>query len=170
MPKTRTSTDGERLGRVVLAEKFAFAFSPKKIISHGTAARLYAYLGRGLEREEVTKARFDRGIKNFARYLAFFHGRCYSAQRGWERTENFLHLKRYLSRLYPRENPEPAYIAGEHFATLSEGRGNSADELFSYAVREGIRLAERFMDVLRNGGELPKEDFSNSLLTAKPVE
>ena len=158
----------EKKGRE--AEKFGFAFSPKKIIAHGTAARLYGYLGEGLEREEVTKARFDRGVKNFVRYLNFFHGKCYSAQRGWERTESFFHAKRYLSRLYPRENPEPNYVAGEHFAALSEGRGNSADELFDRAVREGARLGEIFLSVLSGGGELPKEEFSNSLLTAKPVE
>ncbi len=152
------------------AEKFAFAFSPRKIAADGTVARLYAFLGRKLEREEVTKRRFDSGVKNYARYLKFFHGKCYRAQRGWERTEKFFHAKRYLSRLFPRENPEPAYLSGEHFYKLSEGRGKSADELFCLAVCEGARLAGLFMSVLSGGGSLPRGDFGNGLLTGKPVE
>lgn len=152
------------------AEKFRFAFSPAKIIGDGAAARLYAYLALGLEREEVTKARFARGVKNFSRYLKFFHGKCYSAQRGWERTEKFFHAKRFLSRLFPRENPDPAFLSGEHFWELSEERGHNADELFGRAVSEGARLGKIFLSVLQDGGELPKEEFSNSLLTAKPVD
>ena len=152
------------------AEKFRFAFSPKKIIRDGTAARLYAYLAQRLEREEVTKARFARGVKNFSRYLKFFHGKCYSAQRGWERTEKFFHARRYLSRPYPREIPEPAYLAGEDFFSLSEGRGHSADELFALAVKKAARLAALFTETLETGAELPREEFSNGLLTGKPVE
>ncbi len=152
------------------AEKFEFAFSPQTILKNDTTARLYAFLGQKLGREEVTKARFARGVKNFFRYLRFFHGRCYSAQRRWERTERLFHAKRFLSRLYPRENPEPAYLAGERFAALSEGRGNNADELFDSAVRESARLAKRFTEALKTGTELPKADFSNGLLTGKPVE
>lgn len=152
------------------AEKFPFAFSAKRILGHGTAARLYRYLGQRLEREEVTKRRFDRGIGNYVRYLRAFHGKCYSAQRRWEKTERFFRLKRYLSRLYPRANPEPAYLAGEGFYELSDGRGNSADELFRLAVSEGVRLAELFTQALAQGTDLPRGDFSNGLLTGKPVE
>ncbi len=153
------------------AGKFLFGFSPKKIIKDGTAARLYAFLGRKLGREEVTKARFDRGVRNYFRYLGFFHGKgCYSAQRGWERTERVLHAKRFLSRLYPRENPEPAFLAGERFAEFAEGRGKTADELFDRAVSEGARLAALFTEALGSGAPLPKAEFSNGLLTGKPVE
>lgn len=152
------------------AEKFRFGFSPKEIVEEGALSRLYAYLGYRLEREEVSKARFDSGVKNFYRYLKFFHGKCYSAQRGWERTERLFHAKRYLSRLFPREDPAPEYVAGEHFSALSGGCGGSADELFRHAVEESSRLVELFLKAMHGEGTLAREDFGNGLLTGKPVD
>lgn len=152
------------------AEKFIFAFSPRAIARRGAVGKLYGYLGRRLEREEVTRRRFDRGLKNFYRYLKFFHKKCYASQRRWRRAEKIFHAKRFLSRLYPRENPEPAYLGGERFSDLAEGKGRNADELFARAVEESARLAELFLRSLHSGEALPREEFGNGLLTGKPVE
>lgn len=152
------------------AEKFSFGFSADKIVKDGTVARLYAYLAEKLGREDVPKSKFDRAVKNFDLYLGFFHGKCYSAQRGWQRAEKLFGAKRYLSRLFPRENPDPAYLSGEHFLTLSEGRGTNADELFSYAVEESARLTGIFLETLETDAPLPKEEFGNGLLTGKPTD
>lgn len=152
------------------AEKFKFAFSPETIIKDGTVARLYDRLAHALEREEVKKRRFDRGLKNFNLYLKFFHGKCYGAQKRWEKTERFFHAKRFFSRLYPRETIDPAYVDGEHFLTNSEGRGASADELFAAATKKTARLAELFLRSVEEGIPLPRAEFGNSLLTGKQCE
>lgn len=152
------------------AEKYKFPFSPKEIIKDGTAQKLYAALAHALGREEVTKGKFARGLKNFQIYLNFFHGKCYRTQRRWEKIERFFHAKGFFSRLYPREIPEPAYLANDRYRELSEGRGKDADELFDRAVSECGRLAKLFLHCVDNGKPLPREEFGNSLLTAKPCE
>lgn len=152
------------------AEKFSFAFSEKKLIKDGTLARLYAYLARKLEREEVTARRFRGGIKNFSRYLSFFHGKCYAAQRRWEGAEKFFHVKRFLSRLYPRENIDPAYVSGEHFLSLTREAAKDADGLFALAVKDTARLAALFLEAERSGEALPRADFGNGLLTGEQVD
>ncbi len=147
-------------------EKFRFAFSAEKLIAHKTTARLYRYLSQNLEREEVKQHNFDNGVKNFSRYLKFFHGKCYNRQRGWARTEKLFHTKKFLSALYPRKDPEPSYLNGENYKTLSNGRGANADELFEHAVWEGARLCGLFMDAL-SGGQLERDDFGRGLLTGE---
>ncbi len=147
-------------------EKFRFGFSPEPLIEHRTVARLYRYLAANLERDEVKQRKFDNGVKNFVRYLKFFHGKCYKRQRGWARTEKVFRSKKFLSALYPRKDPEPAYLDGEHYFELSNGRGANADELFDRAVKEGARLAKLFLAAL-DGGELTRDDFGRGLLTGE---
>lgn len=156
--------------RGMSAEKYNFGFSPKVLNEHGAVERWYEHLARKLGREEVTPAAFRRGVKRFSAYLSFFHGKCYSAQRGWERTEEFFHIKKYLSRLYPREAPDPRYLGGDGFFECSEGRGSSADELYDLAVEESVRLVGIFLRAAEEGGQLPYEDFSKGFLTGKPLE
>lgn len=81
------------------AEKFRCAFSPKKVAKSGAVARLYACLAEELGREEVKRGKFNAGLRNFWRYLTFFHGKCYSSQRGWERCERFFRAKPFLYQL-----------------------------------------------------------------------
>lgn len=152
------------------AEKFRCAFSPKKVAKSGAVARLYACLAEELGREEVKRGKFNAGLRNFWRYLTFFHGKCYSSQRGWERCERFFRAKPFLSCLYPRRQPDPEYLANDDFARLSEGKGKNADELFDRARDESARLAILFCESVRKGEPLPREEFSLSFLTAQPVE
>ena len=152
------------------AEKFRCAFSPKKVAKSGAVARLYACLAEELGREEVKRGKFNAGLRNFWRYLTFFHGKCYSSQRGWERCERFFRTKPFLSCLYPRRQPDPEYLANDDFARLSEGKGKNADELFDRARDESARLAILFCECVRKGEPLPREEFSLSFLTAHPVE
>ena len=152
------------------AEKFRCAFSPKKVAKSGAVARLYACLAEELGREEVKRGRFNAGLRNFWRYLTFFHGKCYSSQRGWERCERFFRAKPFLSCLYPRRQPDPEYLANDDFARLSEEKGKSADELFDRARNESARLAILFCECVRKGEPLPREEFCLSFLTAQPVE
>ncbi len=156
--------------RDMSAEKYVYPFDPKEIVKDGTIARLYAALGRKLGREDIEKSKFDGAVKTFGNYLKFFHGSCYSAQRGFAGAERFFHAKPFLGALFPRENPEPDFLSSETFFTLSEERGKNADELFDRAVRESARLMKLFLGCLQDGEPLPKEEFSNGLLTGKPLE
>lgn len=138
------------------AERFKFAFSAKKIISDGTVHKLYAHLARAFEREDVKRGKFDRGLKNFDLYLDFFHKKCYRSQRRWEKAEKFFHAKRFLSRLYPRENIDPDYVSGDHFPLLSRGAGGNADALFNCAVARTCALFELFLESVEGGEPLPR--------------
>ena len=152
------------------AEGYSFGFTRKGLRQSNAAARLYAYLADKLEREEVTPRRFYRGVKNFERYLKFFHKKCYRSQKRWQRTEKVFHAKRYLSRLYPRTEPDPNYLSGDGFLSLSEGNGDSADALFARAVDESVRRILLFCNALKTGEPLPREEFCKSFLTGKPVD
>ena len=152
------------------AEKFRCAFKVKEIAENGAVARLYACLAEELGREEVKRGKFNAGLKNFWKYLTFFHGKCYSSQRHWEKLEHFFRAKPFLSCLYPRKEPEREYLANEDFLQLSEGKGGNVDELFDNAVKESARLASLFVECVRKGEPLPEADFNKSFLTGKPVE
>lgn len=156
--------------RNMSAEKYVFPFDPKEIIQDGTIARVYAALSEHLGREEVEKSKFNSAVRTFYNYLRFFHGNCYSAQRGFAGAERFFHTKPFLGALYPRENPEPAYLSGEDFLALSEGRGNNAEELFDLAVKESAEKMKLFLACKESGTPLPKKKFSDGLLTGKPLE
>lgn len=149
-------------------ENFAYAFSAETLIRHRTVARLFHYLAEQLEREEVKERKFNNGVKNFTRYLRFFHKKCYKSQRRWERAEKIFHTKKFLSALYPRANPDPAFLESEDYRELTEGRGGNADELFDAAVAEGIALCRLFIGAM-NGGPLLRDDFGKGLLTGKTL-
>lgn len=147
-------------------ENFAFAFSYEPLAAHKTVARLYNYLSKNLERDEVKRRKFENGLKNFCRYLKFFHGKCYRSQRGWARTEKLFHTKKYLSALYPRKDPEPSFLYGAHYKELTNGKGENADELFAAAVAEAVRLCGLFYEALE-GKPLVRNDFGRGLLTGE---
>lgn len=148
-------------------EKFEFGFLTKPLIGHKTVARLYQFLSKGLEREEVKRRKFNSGLNNFWLFLQFFHGKCYKNQKNWEKAEKIFHTKKYLSALYPRKDPEPAFLDGENFAKLSGGRGANADELFENAVEEAVRLCDLFQKALSGEGGLLRDDFGRGLLTGE---
>lgn len=150
------------------AERFPFPFSPKKIVREETLFRLYVALCQFYGKRAVTKKKFASCIRSFAKYLRFFHGKCYSKQRGWERTERFFHAKPRLSCLYPRKEPAPEYLAGDEFFRLSGRRGGNAEELFRLAKETAARLAQIFAGALVDG-ELPRAEFNRSFLTAEEV-
>jgi len=151
-------------------EKYQFGFTPKNIAKSNALARLYASVAETLEREEVKPHKFHAGVRNFNRYLRFFHGKCYSRQRAWTSIEHVFRAKPFFSALYPRESVDPLYLEREDFSVLSEGKGDNADALFEHAKRESVRLCELFCTCVRDGTPLPKEDFSNHFLTGKPEE
>lgn len=151
-------------------ENFHFAFSVKKIIDDNVIARLYGCLARALGREDVEKNQFDRGVKNFARYLKFFHKNCFSAQRTWANAEKFFHAKPFLGALFPRENVDPEFLENDKFFELSEGVGRSADELYQFALDESVRLMQSFLSALDSKSPLPREDYSKGLLTGIPLD
>lgn len=152
------------------AEKYTFKFTPKAIAKSGALARLYASIAEELDREEVKKRKFNAGVRNFNRYLRFFHGKCYSRQRAWTSIERVFRAKPFLSALYPRESVNPLYLEREDYATLSEGKGDTADALFARATSESVRLCKLFCDCVRDGTPLPRSEFSNHFLTGKPEE
>lgn len=148
------------------AERYAFPFSSKKLVTEGTLFRLYEYLALKLGRRQLKRNSFNRSLRGFEKYLKFFHGKCYSAQKRWEKTERFFRTEHRMSCLYPRANPDREYIDGENFLRLSEERGASADELFGLAATESARLCTRFFSE-RAEGFLPRKDFSRHFLTGK---
>ncbi len=149
-------------------EKFRLNINAEEIVEDGSVAKLYGCLARVLERQDIEKNKFDRGIKNFITYFNFFHGKCYKKQRHFGGFEKFFHMKPFLGALYPRENPLPEFLESDDFSELSENRGSSVDILFDRAVEESERLIALFLDCLDHGLPLPEEEFSNSLLTAQP--
>jgi len=149
------------------ADKVQWDFSLEKIASHKTAARLYRFLASSLDREPVKLNRFNGGLKNFARYLRFFHKKCYGKQHRWVRREKFFRTNPLLSALYPRRTPSEDILRSEDYGELSLGRGNDADALFNRSVEESVRLSLLFYSALGNGEALLREDFGRGLLTGE---
>ncbi len=151
------------------AEKFFPSFSVKRLKKCDALPSLYARIAEALRRKKVRRGPFRAGIRNFGWYLRFFHNKCYQSQRKWEKAEQRLRLKKYFSRLYPRSCPSEDILASDRFRELSEGIAENADGLFSCAVERSILLCNHFAEALNNGTELCREEFSNGLLTGKPV-
>ncbi len=145
------------------AIRWKFPFSAKKIIREGELFRLYRELSEGLGRLPLKKRAFDKGIKNFSRYLWFFHRASHA--KFWERTERLFRLKPTLSCFYPRGNVNRQFIESAEFYELSGGKGNNANELFSLAVSESKRLCGLFF------GDVPLErsTFNKSFLSGKEL-
>lgn len=154
--------------RAQSAEKYvSFGFTPKAIAKSNALPKLYAAIAETFDREEVKPHKLHAGVRNFNRYLKFFHGKCYRHQRTWATIERILRAKPFFSALYPREDTDPMYLSREDYTTLSEGKGANADELFCRAKQESVRLCELFCECVRTGNELPKSEFSNHFLTGK---
>lgn len=108
------------------------------------------------------------GIRNFARYLAFFHKQCYSANRHWTRFDKLFRIH-VLSCLYPAATPEQDILSGEAFLRAANADSSlppvrSADDLFERAVSESAYKMLLFADAC-GGGTLPREQFDRHLLT-----
>lgn len=150
-----------RTRRKKSAEKWKFPFSAKTVNGEGTLYLLYTYLCKKLGIPEPQKAKFERGISFFERYLKFFHKN--SRHKAWARTECIFHISPLFSALYPRKNPNPDWLFGEEFSALSGAE--SADELYERAVNEIARLAPLLLV-----SPLPRGEFNKSFLTAEPTE
>ena len=135
-------------------EHFPFPYSAGKFIRENILlpflAEALTYCGIFLSAAELKGA-----LKAYGRYLSFFHGKCYSRGR--------LISAKSVATLFPRKNPNEAYLQGAEFERLS-GVKNS-DELFLKASGESYDLMQTFSDCLTQKKELPRAEFSKHLLT-----
>ena len=134
---------------------------------------LWEKASAALGRTPVSRAMLFGGIDNFAAYLAFFHKKCYAANRHWRRFDRLFHIHG-LSCFYPAKEPDSAILSGEAFeraanADCSLPPVTSADGLFERAVSESAYKILLFSDTL-GGAQLPKEQFDRHLLTGKHCE
>lgn len=142
------------------AEDYEFPFSASKIAEENVLFVLYSLLFARINETALSESSFTAMLKLFEKYLNFFHGECYSSQRGWKKAESFFGAKPRLSRLFPSQNPEKRFITGEHFFELTGGKAQNADELFSIAVDETVKLTSVFCECLQSGKPLPKTPFN----------
>lgn len=105
---------------------------------------------------ELKSGPFRRMCKTYALYLAHI-------RRG--RALKYVGL----SELYPRKEPDPAYLGGKRFLALSEGNGRSADELFRRAADESALRISVFLEAFNSDMVLPDPLFSLHMLTGKPL-
>ena len=121
-------------------------------------------------RQPVEERTLRSAVKNFSRYLSFFHKKCYSAHAGWARFDRLFHLHG-LSCFYPAREPDPAVLSGEAFLRAANADAalppvESADDLFARAVSESAYAILLFADAI-GGAPLPAEIFSRHLLTGE---
>ena len=131
---------------------------------------LWEKASAALGRTPVSRAMLFGGIDNFAAYLAFFHKKCYAANRHWRRFDRLFHIHG-LSCFYPAKEPDSAILAGEAFERAANADSalppvTSADGLFERAVSESAWKMMLFADAL-GGAVLPREQFDRHLLTGK---
>lgn len=155
----------EKRGRE--AEDYTFPFSVKRIADDGVLYLLFSFAFARINGTALSQNGFSSMLKLFGGYLNFFHGECYSSQRGWKKAEDFFGAKPRFSRLFPSRTPEKRFLYGSDFAEFTEGKAQSADELFDIAVNESARLAELFCNCLKSGEPLPKTPFNLSFHSGK---
>ncbi len=143
------------------AEHWKFPFSAKTVNGEGTLYLLYARLCDKLGLPDPQKAKFERGIALFERYLKFFHKT--SRHKAWAKTERVFHISPVVSALYPRKNPNPDWLFGKELSALCNAE--SIDELYGRAVEEIARLAPLLLS-----SPLPRAEFDKNFLTAEPTE
>ncbi len=148
------------------ANEFVCPFSPKKINREGTLFAFFSEYSAAIGRKRVDRRKFRRAVKLFALYLKIFHKNCYRRQRRRKKAERLFRTPPRLSCLYPQENPPTDLLTGDTIKKIAGGR--DADGLFVRAVAESARLAQLFSDALVTG-DLPKEEFNRSYLTAEEV-
>ena len=150
-------------------QEYAYPFSLKDIARDETLFNLWNSCARILGRRALSPAAFRVALKNFGRYLRFFHRRCYVQRRRLERVEKVFHV-RGLSRLFPRGTPDGRVIGGEDFVRLSEGIGETADELFEKAVKLSAARMDTFHRCFLEHTPLPRDEFSTHLHTGKIIK
>ena len=150
------------------AEKYSFPFSLKEIAQEETLFTLWSSCAHILGRRTLSPAAFAASLKNFGRYLTFFHGRCYAQRRRLERLEKIFRI-RGLSRLFPRGAPDRRVLFGEDFPRLAEGLGQNADDLFTLATTRSAERITTFMRCFAERTPLPREEFSVHLHTGKNI-
>ena len=110
-------------------------------------------------------------LTGFAKFLRFFHKKCYSSQKRWARFDAFFHI-RSLSCLYPARNPDEKILRGEAFERAANAEGlppvKCADDLLERAVSQSAYRMLLFYHAL-GGAPLPREEFDRHLLTGKHV-
>ena len=154
-----------RTHKGVEAERYAYPFSPAKIAEEGVLFPLFSFIAQRLGRKPLKKSAFDGALKNYERYLKFFHGDCYKHARRSEKIEALFRSRR-LSSFYPNETPSPAVLGGEEFYALAGGKAKDADELFELSAQDGARRIVLFLAAL-DGATLPRNEFNLHLLTGE---
>lgn len=147
-----------------------YPFPDLKACDEEALLAVWRHATRALSRTEMTRAVLHGGIRNFAAYLAFFHGGCYAAQKGWAGFDRLFHAH-LLSCLYPRSEPDPDVISGavfERAANAGGERAASADDLFARAVDESAEHIGLLYDAVQ-GAPLKKELFDRHLLTGEHI-
>lgn len=125
-----------------------------------------AELGRKIPHGTMRSA-----LTGFAKFLRFFHKKCYSSQKRWARFDAFFHI-RSLSCLYPARKPDEKILRGEAFERAANAEGlppvKCADDLLERAVSQSAYRMLLFYHAL-GGAPLPREEFDRHLLTGKHV-
>lgn len=117
---------------------------------------------------------FERAIDRFFRFQDAFEDPDGTRRRRLYGTEKTMRLPHFFSGLYRRTAPDVRYLNREHAewyypAEPSVRSRESADDLFSRSVQEGIRLTESFFRAAREGAVLDGTDFSRHFLTGLPA-
>ena len=139
-------------------QRYRFPFDMREIADAGV---LYRYVSEAAVHigRDLSPSAFRRMCKLFRVYLDHSH------TRGARVLSLF-----GMAELYPREEPDPAYLRGKKFAELTGGKGANADELFSYAVAESAERIDAFLNAFNTDMVLPEELFSRHMLTGKHTE
>ncbi len=146
-------------------EGYPFPFTVEGAMRDNTLFCIYRALAAVYD-AHPTARELRGGLKRFSQYLHHFHRNAFRRQRRWERVEGALRLSPRLGCLYPREVPMPEILGGEAFLRYTEGRAQTADELFFQAVERTTALVERFCAAL-GGAPLEKALFDMHLLTGE---
>lgn len=142
-------------------EHYNFPFDAEKMADEDILYPLVNRVAVALGRREIGESALARALKNYERYLKFFHGACYKHARRLQK----LGLKG-PAKFYPRETPESTLIESDDFFSLANGKGGNADELFDKAADDSARRMILFLAAL-DGAPLPREEFCYHLLTGE---
>ena len=150
-----------------------YPYPPLKVCKNEAILSLWKKTTTALSRTPMDQAKLYGGIDNFARYLAFFHKKCYASHKHWARFDKLFHIHG-LSCFYPAKKPDDAILSGERFEKAANADPllpsvSSADDLFERAVSESAYKMLLFSDAL-GGAVLPREQFDRHLLTGKHQE
>ncbi len=136
---------------------YPLAFDLKTIAGDGT---LLCYLteAAALTGKTLSAEAFRAMCRRFDLYLRHFHaphGKIFKVFG--------------LSKLYPREEPDPAYLRGKNYFALTGNRASTADGLFRLATEESALRINCFFETFNSDMPLPHSLFSQNLLTGKVI-